>query len=196
MVIYGAGDHGRVIYAGLKAEGIKVVGFFDDNYSLKSLMDLPVHLYSKDVYPGSKIIVAIGNNLSRKTVAAKIAHSFSNAFGPNAHISQEAAVGVGSMVLTGAVIQSYATVGEHVIVNTGAVIDHDCRIGDFVHIAPNCTLCGKVSVGELSFIGAGSVILPGIKIGRNCVVGAGSVVLRDVDNHAVVAGNPARIIKS
>ena len=42
-------------------------------------------------------------------------------------------------------------------------------------------------------IGAHSVILPGVRIGRFALVGAGSVVTRDVPDHGLVVGNPARL---
>ena len=45
-------------------------------------------------------------------------------------------------------------------------------------------------------VGANSTILPGVVIGENALVGAGSVVVQDVPDNGVVAGNPARIIKS
>ena len=44
-------------------------------------------------------------------------------------------------------------------------------------------------------IGSGATILPNIVIGENALVGAGSVVTKDVPNNAVVAGNPARILR-
>jgi acetyltransferase-like isoleucine patch superfamily enzyme len=44
-------------------------------------------------------------------------------------------------------------------------------------------------------IGTGSTILCGVIIGEGAVVGAGSVVTRDVPPHAVVAGNPARVMR-
>ncbi|MBV8491180.1 MAG: N-acetyltransferase [Candidatus Eremiobacteraeota bacterium] len=43
-------------------------------------------------------------------------------------------------------------------------------------------------------IGSGVTLLPGITIGEGALVGAGSVVTRDVPDHAIVVGNPARII--
>jgi UDP-2-acetamido-3-amino-2,3-dideoxy-glucuronate N-acetyltransferase len=44
-------------------------------------------------------------------------------------------------------------------------------------------------------IGANATVLPGIVLGENCMVGAGAVVTRDVPDNAVVAGNPARIVR-
>jgi acetyltransferase-like isoleucine patch superfamily enzyme len=51
-------------------------------------------------------------------------------------------------------------------------------------------------IGERCFIGGRSIVLPGVKIGDQCIVGAGSVVTRDVPSNSVVAGNPARIVRS
>lgn len=44
-------------------------------------------------------------------------------------------------------------------------------------------------------LGSGASILPGITVGENAIVGAGSVVTRDVPDNAIVAGNPARVLR-
>lgn len=49
-------------------------------------------------------------------------------------------------------------------------------------------------VGRRASIGSNATILPGITIGEGAQVGAGAVVTKDVPNHAVVAGVPARVI--
>ena len=52
-----------------------------------------------------------------------------------------------------------------------------------------------VSIGSGSWIGHGAIVLPGTRIGRNVVVAAGSVVRGEVEDHAVVGGVPARLIR-
>jgi len=53
-----------------------------------------------------------------------------------------------------------------------------------------------VKIGEDVWIGAGAVILPGVTVGARSIIGAGSVVTKDVPSDVIVAGNPARIIRS
>ena len=54
---------------------------------------------------------------------------------------------------------------------------------------------GDVSIGHDVWIGHGALILSGVRIGNGAVIGAGSVVTRNVDDYAVVAGNPAKFVK-
>jgi acetyltransferase-like isoleucine patch superfamily enzyme len=55
---------------------------------------------------------------------------------------------------------------------------------------------GQVLICKGAYIGVGAILLPGVTIGEGAVVGAGSVVTKDVPDYAMVAGNPARFIKS
>lgn len=51
-------------------------------------------------------------------------------------------------------------------------------------------------IGSKCFIGCASIIMPGVSIGDECIVAAGAVVTKDVPSHSIVAGNPAKIIRS
>lgn len=53
----------------------------------------------------------------------------------------------------------------------------------------------SVTIGSNVWIGLNAIILPGITIGDGVVVGAGSIVTKDIPSYAIVAGNPAKIIK-
>jgi acetyltransferase-like isoleucine patch superfamily enzyme len=67
-----------------------------------------------------------------------------------------------------------------------AILTHDLTRGLHVH----------TRIGRRCFIGARSIILPGVEIGDECVIGAGSVVTKSIPARSLVAGNPARIIRS
>ena len=54
----------------------------------------------------------------------------------------------------------------------------------------------SVTIGNHVWIGAGATILPGVKVGDGAVVAAGSVVTRNVAPFSIVAGNPARFLKT
>jgi virginiamycin A acetyltransferase len=51
----------------------------------------------------------------------------------------------------------------------------------------------KIVIGEDSWLGNGAIIMA--NVGKKCIVAAGSVVVNDLPDYAIVAGNPAKIIK-
>lgn len=53
----------------------------------------------------------------------------------------------------------------------------------------------RVKIGHDVWIGRSAIVLPGVEIGSGAVVGAGSVVTKTVPPYAIVAGNPARLIR-
>lgn len=52
----------------------------------------------------------------------------------------------------------------------------------------------KITIGEDTWIGNGALVMA--NVGKKCVIAAGSVVTQDVEDYCIVAGNPARVIKS
>lgn len=55
---------------------------------------------------------------------------------------------------------------------------------------------GPIRIGRGSWIGAGAIILPGVELGECCVVGAGAVVNKSWPARSVIAGVPARLLKT
>jgi sugar O-acyltransferase (sialic acid O-acetyltransferase NeuD family) len=202
MYLYGAGGHAKVILDILKSNDISVSEIFDDDPAIESFMGIPVS--HKGIR--SPLIISIGNNRIRKTLAEKINQMDcfvvppcdNGAFSPalydkTAIISDSATIEKGTVVMQGAIVQSSAKIGKHCIINTKASIDHDCIIEDYVHIAPGAVLCGNVKIGEGSLIGAGTTIIPGITIGKWAVIGAGSVVRHNIPDNVIAYGSPCKI---
>ena len=91
----------------------------------------------------------------------------------------------------GLLIGSDVLIGPHVrLLSAGHVIDG----GDEI-ISKNPISYGAIRIDSGAWIAAGATVLPGVHVGRGSVVGAGAVVTADVPEFAVVAGNPAKIIR-
>lgn len=119
-----------------------------------------------------------------------------------------AKIGIDCNVCSHCFIENDVVIGDRVTIKNGVQVWDGLRIEDDVFIGPNATFTNdmyprskadfKLLVTRIAggaTIGANATILPGITIGQKAMVGAGSVVTKDVPARAVVAGNPARIIK-
>lgn len=79
---------------------------------------------------------------------------------------------------------------------TGIIIHPGSRIGPNCLIFHQVTLAGLVELGGHTDVGAGAKIMGPVKLGRHVQVGANAVVTRDVPDHGIVVGIPARQINT
>lgn len=90
------------------------------------------------------------------------------------------------------------TIGNHVNLAQGITVtalNHNFTEKD-MRIDEQGVSTTPVTIGDDIWIGANAVILPGVTIGDHSVVAAGAVVTKDVPPHTLVAGVPAKIIKT
>jgi maltose O-acetyltransferase len=101
--------------------------------------------------------------------------------------------------LTGPVnfdLQAPVTIGDRVSIGHGVrflTVDHE--IGDS---AQRCgpTFAEPITIGDGVWLGSACIILPGVTIGKGALVAAGAVVTRDVPPNTLVAGVPARAVRT
>ena len=85
--------------------------------------------------------------------------------------------------------------GQGLIVNRSAVIGCGVVLRHTTTIGHQREGGGSPKIGDGVQIGAHAVILGDIVVGNDAVIGAGAIVIKDVPPRAVVAGNPARVIR-
>jgi len=137
-------------------------------------------------------------------------YDFTNLYG--CEIGDESKIGTFVEIQKGARIGNRCKISSHTFVCEGVTIEDEVFVGHSVTFIndryPRATTnggglqteadwhCENTIVKRGASIGSGATILCGVVIGERAIVGAGSVVTKDVPAGAVVAGNPARVLRS
>ncbi len=112
-------------------------------------------------------------------------------YGCNIHVGARLFMNFGCIVLDCAAV----TIEDDVQIATAVQIITATHPLDPAERTSGWEQARPVRIGHRAWIGAGAILLPGVVVGDDSVVGAGAIVTRDVPPGAVVAGNPARIIR-
>lgn len=198
LTIIGAGGHAKVVIATARTCGWNDLELADDapKYLGTQVLGVTVAREARAALadPDSLAIIAIGDNAVRSRLAETARCEFASLVHPRAYVEKSVAIGNGTVVFAGVIVQVDAVLGEHTILNTSSSVDHDCVIGRAVHVGPGARLCGAVRVGDRALIGVGAVVIPCIEIGRDVVVGGGAAVVSNLPSATVAVGVPARVL--
>jgi UDP-2-acetamido-3-amino-2,3-dideoxy-glucuronate N-acetyltransferase len=135
--------------------------------------------------------------------------AFTNLYG--CEIGDDSKIGTFVEIQKGAQIGARCKISSHTFICEGVVVEDDVFIGHNVTFIndpyPRATSgegrlqteadwkCVPTRVQRGASIGSGATLMCGITVGERAIVGAGSVVTRDVPADAIVAGNPARVLR-
>lgn len=114
---------------------------------------------------------------------------------PSVFVSRTAVMGKGCVFYPGCYIGLKARIGDRVFCLGGSTINHDDTIGNDVVFASRATLAGVVTVEDGCYLGQSCSVRQCLRIGRGALIGMGAVVVKNVEPDAVMAGNPARLLK-
>lgn len=204
VIIFGASGLGRVALNIFSSRGIMAYCFLDDDEELhnQEINDVIVMGHTKDdgflKYIGKKCqaFVAIEDREGRRDIVELLKSRRKvmplNAIHDMAYVSEEAHIGHGNLINVGAVVNPNAKITNHCIIHSQAVIEYGAKLDEFVQVGTSAVISPKAHIGEGALIGAGAVIATGIKIGKGAQVAPGAVVLQNVEDDAIVFGNPAK----
>ena len=158
----------------------------------------------EDIGTDCRINVAIADPRVREKLVGRCAEagfSFFSIADPTHVRFENVDIGDGSVFCALTMATGDAVIGRHFHANIYSYVAHDCRIGDFVTFAPRVSCNGRVEIEDYAYIGTGALLRQGtqekpLRIGKGAVVGMGAVVVKDVEPGDVVAGNPAKVLKS
>lgn len=136
-------------------------------------------------------------------------YSFTNLYG--CEIGDDTKIGTFVEIQKGARIGARCKVSSHTFICEGVILEDEVFVGHNVtfinDLFPRSTnnegslqteadwQCVATRVKRGASIGSGATLLCGITVGEKAIIGAGSVVTRDVPPGAIVAGNPARVLR-
>lgn len=209
ILIVGSSGHAKVVADIVRRAGVyTIVGLVDSFRAVGERTlgypvlgreeDLPRLTETEQV---SAVLVAIGDNFLRSTVAARVSQlcpalSFPTAIHPCASVASDVSVSEGCVIMAGAIVNPGCTVGRFCILNTKSSLDHDSHMADFSSLAPGATTGGYCRIGSHSAVSIGALLAHRVCIGEHTVVGAGATVLDNMGAFQVVYGTPAKAVRA
>lgn len=162
LLIYGSRDYARTVAEVAQDCGHEIAGLIDDTDPRRPGV---VGRLDDAVagHPDCAIVLGIGYSDLGMHWAAWLRTRASGRptptlVHPRAYVARSAVVGLGSVVMAGAIVDQRVRLGEVVVVWPGACVNHDTFVDDNCFVSPNAVLCGHVSVGAHTFVGAAAAV--------------------------------------
>ncbi|HNX90580.1 MAG TPA: UDP-3-O-(3-hydroxymyristoyl)glucosamine N-acyltransferase [Candidatus Omnitrophota bacterium] len=150
-----------------------------------------------------RVVIGKGCTIKSGAVIGEEGFGFEyDEFGSPEHFTHIGGIQIGDNVWIGAgstieIAHIDSTViKDNVKIDDLVQVGHNCLLGKNSIVAAGTIICGAVTVGENCWVAPNCSIKEKLKIGDGSLVGLGSVVINDVQEKTVVAGNPAKILRT
>jgi sugar O-acyltransferase (sialic acid O-acetyltransferase NeuD family) len=190
ILLIGGGGHAKACIDVLESTGqYNIVGYVDKAPMLENKFAIN-YIGTDDCLDAyiatCSFLISVGQiknpqpriNLFEKMISKGA--KFPSIISPTAYVSKYANIGIGTIIMHGAILQANVTVGNNCIINDRALLEHDVIIGNHCHISTSATINGNVEIGAKTFVGSGSIIKNGICICDEVIIGMGTTILYDI----------------
>ena len=205
--IYGTGGLGREVFILVNKINQSFlcwdeIVFIDDFTKEVILSNRPIYAFDKfkDTFPreNTEIIIALGEPIYRQKLADKVCASgfkLAKLIHPNVYIPEDTIIEEGCIIFDNAVISCNVRLSRNVVIQPMAIVSHDSIVGENTVISAFVFIAGNCNIGNSVFIAVSASIREKVSVGSYSIIGMGSVVLRDIEEHVVSVGSPARILR-
>lgn len=186
ILVYGSREFGQVVRDLAGQCGYHFAGFIDDVDAGSEILG-PWHVVSRERDPALHSVamaIGYGHLRERRALCERVSaqgYDTPALIHPRAYVRDAGAIGAGTFVMAGAIVDFAARVGPFAVLWPGATINHHARVGANTFISPNAAICGYSVVEDDCFIGAGATIVDHRMVPSGSFVKAGSVFAGQTD---------------
>jgi len=198
VILVSSGIHGREMVEIIRRTGsYRLLGIIRGEETQEQISPdgVPI-LGGPSALPRFNNVALMHDNWTKlDNAAADISERLVSLIDPTAFIHPSAVIGRGSVIYPNCFIGVEAALGESCFLLAGAAVNHNCTVGSHVVMATGAHLAGNVTVSDAVYIGQDATVRQYVTVGRNALIGMGAVVVKPVPDNAVMAGNPARLLR-
>jgi sugar O-acyltransferase (sialic acid O-acetyltransferase NeuD family) len=202
MVIIGTGGHACCMLEVARLAGFKVIGFIDRTHSGgETIQGLPLlggddMLLNESFLSEHQFGIGVGNPIARRRYGELLLQQSAICppiINPSSYVSPHANLGAGVLLMGMNAVNHGAQINDFVALDWQVTIGHGACLGRALFAGPGSRVAGDVVCGVESYLGLGCQVIEKVNIGKNTMIGAGSTVTRDIPDHVVAVGSPAKV---